>query len=536
MIDEQKRLEALYQLEILDTPREEHFDRVTKMAARIFGTNLACINMVDAHRFFIKSAPGVDANELPREPGLCDTTIVGRRVHIIEDTLQDADAQRNSLVNSPPHIRFYAGAPVVTDDNQAIGTLCLLHDAPKTFSENDANLLLELADYVMHQIQYRKWQQDEESRLTNLQRAQRLSSLGLLAGGIAHDFNNCLMGILGNASLAVDQLSKDQPARKTVENIVRAAEQAAGLTDQLLTYAGERTPKLELVSINTLVTDTTELIKSGVPCNVNITVSIRGDEQYILCDPTQLRQVVTNLITNAAEAYSGEPGDVEVIIDNVPEDRSVYLTVKDNGCGMDESTVNSLFDPFFSTKFAGRGLGMAIVHRILERHKADIYVQSTPGSGSSISVTIPSQPIQAGRQKDIQTTPGTVHNIKPQVVMVIEDDIQVREFLERAINRLGCKVLMAESGIRALDLIEQNEQVDAIMVDASMPAMNGEEVVAELRDRGKYYPTIVMSGHDITEVFKRFSGLEIDEFIQKPFRNSDLESVLSKIIKTEYLH
>lgn len=241
-----------------------------------------------------------------------------------------------------------------------------------------------------------------------LRETQKLESLGVLAGGIAHDFNNLLTGILGNASLAMERLPRESPLRPHMDDVIRAAERAAGLVRQLLAYAGKGRLQVEQIRLSDLVRETYRLVKAVIPSRVRVLLELEQALPTFEGDPGQLQQVVMNLTINAAEAMGESEGSVTVRtslqrIDEDPADRVGYgpemrsgryivLEVSDTGCGMDEATLARIFEPFFTTKFTGRGLGLAAVQGIVRSHRGTLNVTSAAGAGSTFRVFFPVSP------------------------------------------------------------------------------------------------------------------------------------------------
>jgi len=261
----------------------------------------------------------------------------------------------------------------------------------------------------------------EEARLLlerQMQHAQKLESLGVLAGGIAHDFNNLLMVILGNAEMALSSLEPASPVRASVQAIETATYRAASLVKQLLAYAGQSLVALEQVDARALVSEMRSLLRELIPGRIVFSCDLEPDLPTFAADPGQVRQVLTSLITNAAEAIAGIQGAIVLSVgamycereylescseivragsDPLAEGRYVYFEVVDNGCGMDSQTLARVFDPFFSTKFTGRGLGMSAVLGIVRAHNGAIRIDSTPGTGTTFRLLFPVE--QPDREK-----------------------------------------------------------------------------------------------------------------------------------------
>jgi PAS domain S-box-containing protein len=229
----------------------------------------------------------------------------------------------------------------------------------------------------------------ERKRLEKqLREAYKFESLGILAGGVAHDFNNLLVGILGNTSIVQEVLAADDPMRPLLDDVVHAGERAAELVQQMLAYAGKGRYFLEPVDLAAKVREIDTEMRGAIPANVEVRLEPRENAGTVQADATQIRQVITGLLLNAVEAIGEGPG-VVTIRTGVESNGYAFLEVRDTGCGMDEATQAMIFDPFFSTKFQGRGLGLAAVQGIVKAHKGTLTVQSAAGRGSAFRLELP---------------------------------------------------------------------------------------------------------------------------------------------------
>ncbi len=379
---------------------------------------------------------------------------------------------------------------------------------------------------------------EEERRLLErqIQHTQKLESLGVLAGGIAHDFNNLLMGILGNAGLALMELPQDSPVRRTIERLETAALRAAELTNQLLAYSGRGKFLVEPVILNGLIEEMVNLLQAAVPKNVVLRLDLSHELPDIEGDATQLRQVVMNLIINAAEAIGERSGVITIttgttVLDrsylsgtymdeDLPEGVYVYLEVSDTGCGMDDRTRARIFDPFFTTKFTGRGLGLAAVIGIVRGHHGTMKVYSEPSRGSSFKVLIPALGEAAAPADGID---GNLHGLAGSTVMVVDDEESVRTVAALTLERCGFRVLRASDGREALEVFRTEAPlVDLVLLDMTMPHLNGEETFREMRRLRPDVKVILSSGYNEMDAAGRFAGKGLTGFIQKPYRPVDL--------------
>ncbi len=248
----------------------------------------------------------------------------------------------------------------------------------------------------------------EEERLEmerRLLHAQKLESLGVLTGGIAHDFNNLLTAMLGNMELALLDLPADSPARPSIVQATRSVHRAAGLVRLMLAYAGKGSMVPAPLQLSEQIGAMEPLLRTSIAKNVTLELNLAHDLPFVLVDPCQVEQVALNLVINASEAIGDQPGTIHLstgllecdkaylaescIEEKPPAGRFVHIEISDTGCGMDEETQQRLFEPFFSSKFAGRGLGMSAVLGIVRAHQGAILLQSEPGQGTVIRVLFP---------------------------------------------------------------------------------------------------------------------------------------------------
>jgi len=361
--------------------------------------------------------------------------------------------------------------------------------------------------------------------------AQRAESLGVLAGGLAHDFNNLLVAVLGNADLALREISTDKPGRTAIENIRVAGLRAAELTDQLLAYAGRGGAGTARVEPGLLLEELLRILAPAIPDHVKIHTDF-STKLAVRGDPAQLRQVLLNLVNNAKDALGGRGGEITVRSEGVHLDGTpdvddilscgpgsyVLIEVSDNGPGMDAETRRHVFEPFFTTKQTGHGLGLAAVLGIVRAHGGGIRVRTAPQRGARFQVLWPAA-VTAPMRAVVVPTSGS------QTVLVIDDEDLVRDVVARMVEELGYSAVTASDGKSGLDLIER-QAVDAVLVDLTMPNMSGADVVAALRQRRPNLPLIVCSGYDRDSR----GPIQADAYLPKPFRMDSLQRTLAKLL------
>lgn len=375
---------------------------------------------------------------------------------------------------------------------------------------------------------------EAEASEAGARHVQKLESIGVLAGGIAHDFNNLLHVVLGNADLARLHVPADSPAREHLDEVVHATQRAGELTQQLLAYSGRGAVEIRHLDLSDEVREMAILLRTAISKQATLVWDLSPDLPAITADPTQVRQVVMNLITNASDALGDAPGGITLrtgLVEDASADESrpfVFLEVSDTGCGMDTGTLQRIFDPFFSTKFAGRGLGLAAVMGIVESHHGHVRIRTAPGDGTTFRILFPAVLDSADSAPRADSVPqwrgrGTV--------LVVEDEEGVREVVGRMLERLGFQVITAEDGIEALRRLDHHEgAMAAVLLDLSMPRMGGPEVLQHIRERRPEVPIVLMSGYTEQEVASKLLSSEgAVAFLQKPFLPEDLASVLRHV-------
>ena len=382
-----------------------------------------------------------------------------------------------------------------------------------------------------------------------LRESQKLESLGVLAGGIAHDFNNLLTGILGNASLGLDIAPAGSPMRPLLESLVKASERAADLTRQLLAYAGKGRFVLKAMDLSSAVQEISSLVRASFPGHVHLDLKLANNLTAIEADPAQIQQVIMNLLLNAAESVEpGREGRVTVAtserLTSEGELRSmlssgnsqpgtyVELEVSDNGSGMDSATQARMFEPFYTTKFTGRGLGLSAVLGIVRSSGGALNVESQPGGGTRIRILLPAS------AKVPERRPQLEQDLKGSgTVLVVDDEPMVLALARSTLERAGYRVLTANGGAEAEKIFRsRRDEIGVVVLDVTMPEMNGEEAYRRLKALRADVPVVLSSGHSEDETTSRFQGAGLAGFLQKPYSASQLaekvKSTMQMAVKT----
>ncbi len=398
---------------------------------------------------------------------------------------------------------------------------------------------------VVRDITERKRMEEERLLIErNKAESEKNKSIEILAAGVAHDFNNILMAILGYADL-INVSNTSENIRKHITEIKKAVLRGSELSQQMLRFAGKTNVVFEPVNPSQIVTDIIDLLRVSVSRKIEIQLNAGSSDLFIRGDPTQLRQIILNLVLNSAEAIGDKTGVIRIDIDRIYADKEfqrsflrgfdceegyyIRIGITDNGCGMDEEVLKHIFEPFFSTKFAGRGLGMAEVLGIIRSHKGAIRVTSRVGEGSTFEIYLPSVSKSEFSDKDGEDLSGNIRKFSGTVLLADDEDA-VRLSVGAMLKRLGFEVLVAEDGEEALKLyISMKKKPEFMFLDILMPAMDGVELLREVRKINPFQKVVFISGFTGNKI--NLSGLneKITAFIQKPFDAYALSDVISKL-------
>ena len=408
--------------------------------------------------------------------------------------------------------------------------------------EREPTLLLSIFRDISERKNHERQSLALERKLLD---GQKLESLGVLAGGIAHDFNNLLTGILGNAGLSLMQVSDVSPVRPYLINIEKICLQAADLCKQMLAYSGRGRFVVQKLNLNTVVEEMTQLLRISIAKKVILKFDLAQNLPAIEADSAQIRQVLMNLIINASEAIGDRSGVISIrtgvmradrqylgetyLAPDLPEGDYVYIEVADSGCGMNAETKAKIFDPFFTTKFTGRGLGLAAVLGIVRGHKGSLKVYSEVGRGSTFKFLLPcaTGPQEAAQQQT--QMPGDWRG--QGIVLVIDDEESVRTVTARMLELFGFTVLLTADGREGVEVFRaQQEKINCVLLDMTMPHLNGDEAFREIRRMRPEVPVLLISGYNEQDLASRFIGKGLDGFLQKPFKPEELREKLRGIL------
>jgi nitrogen-specific signal transduction histidine kinase/ActR/RegA family two-component response regulator len=373
---------------------------------------------------------------------------------------------------------------------------------------------------------------------------QRTESIGVLAGGIAHDFNNLLTAIMGQTGMALDQMEPEAPGRDNLEKALRASEKAAILTKQMLAYSGRGQFAIQPVPINHLIQENLRFLEAAMPKQVRFVLDLEDGLPNVTADPGQLQQVVMNLVINGAEAIGEAPGTITIRTralcpgtdgfgpwplgaQDLAEGDYVGLEIADTGCGMPRDVLARVFDPFYTTKPKGHGLGLSAVQGILRGHRGGLGVESKVGAGTTFRILLP-----AGGLDEAMAPPAEAGAAAGagRAVLVVDDEEYLLEVVSDSLAVTGHTCLLARSGEEGLDLFRlHGSAVDLVLLDLSMPGIGGVETFKRLRALDPGLPIILSSGYAREEAMAQLGDLTADGFLQKPYVARDLARIVATV-------
>jgi PAS domain S-box-containing protein len=355
-----------------------------------------------------------------------------------------------------------------------------------------------------------------------LRQAQKMEAVGLLARGVAHDFNNLLTVILAAADHAAHAVGSGHPVAAHLGDITHAAQTAAGLTQKLLTFAHRQVRVIATFDLCNLIEGFSALLARVVGHEVQVDIALPNEPLWVEGDQGQVQQVLLNLATNARQAMP-EGGRLQISARALPGlddgSRICELLVSDNGVGMDEATRKRVFEPFFSSRAGGTGLGMSVVFGVVNEHQGTIKIDSQPGQGTTVKITLP-----LGGAPQITVPPPAQENVTGgETILLAEDEPQLRDLVARALRRLGYQVRVAADGADAVELFGREPEIALVVLDSHMPRMGGQEAFRRMRAKRPGLKGIFMTGYapDVPEAEASVRPGQV-HLLNKPFVTLDL--------------
>ncbi|MBX3025164.1 response regulator [bacterium] len=375
-----------------------------------------------------------------------------------------------------------------------------------------------------------------------IRQAQKMEAIGHLAGGVAHDFNNILAAIVGNAQLALSDTAADHPARTSLEEIFKACTRARMLVQQILTFSSQQPQTRRVIALGPVVEETVNFLRATIPAAVELALTLDPAAPPVLADPTQVHQVVANLCTNAWHALEDGPGRIAVSLRRVALDAAgashlaglrpgpaACLVVTDTGAGMDAATLERMFEPFFTTKELGKGTGMglAVVHGIVQGHDGAIAVRSQPGRGTTAEVYFPAA---ADAAQDAAPAAAVAPRGDGQHILYLDDEEPLVRLASRMLERLGYRISAFTSAAEAVQAFRDDpHRFDLVIADLNMPGASGLHVAAELLALRPDLPIALCSGHVTEDLKQRARAAGLREVLYKPNTMQELSDAIHRL-------
>ena len=501
------------------------FDVAVAAVVRHFGEELEVEALWDAGEVY-------GGGRMPLAGSPCEQVRLRRMVQSFHGSLEDLFPD-DDWFRQRPGLVFYCGTPIYDDVGELVGDLCILDDKPREEDPERSQLLEVFGHY------WEAWTSRSRQRARDQERqeAHRLESLGVMASGVAHDFNNLLSGILGSLDLVRMSLPSDHEAAGHLDLAEQSSRQAAQLTQQLLAYAGKRRVEFQPLDLNLAVSGFVPVLKAATDHQLELNVELDSRQPVVTGDEAQLHQVLLNLVVNAAEASGDElvpitlrtqvvelteAGVREPGLAELPAGRYAALVVADRGSGMSPDLTRRIFDPFFSTNGLGRGLGLAVVSGIAKAHGGVVIVNSTLGEGTLFQMLLP---MEVPNQMEDQSRAES--DAEEQLILIVDDEMVVRETARRILEHFGYKTLLASSGDEALQKYrDRPTRIALVLLDQSMPGKRGDMVFRELKEFDSEVCVVLTSGYSERDVTPELMSEGLAGFVPKPF---SAEELLEKI-------
>jgi len=438
----------------------------------------------------------------------------------------------------------YVGAPLVDSQGKVQGLITVIHRKPISSPGTVVSLLRIFSARAASEMERRSTEAARQVLEEQMQHAQKLESLGVLAGGIAHDFNNLMTAMLGHLNVAQMKLAPESPAIPNLESLEKIIHRAADLTRQMLAYSGKGRFVVRPYNLNQVVQEVTHLLEVSISKKVALRYDLAPVLPMVEADAAQIQQVIMNLVTNAADAIGDHEGTIRLTTGTLEVDRPyleqafqgqglapgnyVSLEVTDSGCGMSPDVLARIFDPFFTTKVAGRGLGLSATIGILKGHRAGLRIYSEVGKGTTFKLLFPSSEVQQAEASGQIAIPALM---KKATVLLVDDEEMIREAATDVLESIGLQVVCAEDGQEALDIIHSGHPpVDLVLMDLTMPRMDGREAFRALHRTHPDLPVILCSGYSEKECTEELAGRGLAAFLQKPYTLRHLETTVLEVL------
>jgi signal transduction histidine kinase/ActR/RegA family two-component response regulator len=543
--DEPARLRALESYDVLDTEPEQAFDEVARLAARICAAPISLVSLVDESRQWFKSCWGLDARETPRSVALSAHAILScEQVMVVEDARQDERFRDNPLVTGAPHIRFYAGAPLVAPAGHVLGTLCVIDTEPRGLDDLQRTSLQVLASQVVVQLELRKKVRELDAARNVAEQADTAKSMFL--ANMSHEIRTPLNAILGVAELLHETPLSSQQAQY-VSLFRSSGQRLLDLINDILDLSKIEAGKVELAESRFALRPSLESVAEALAVSaarkwIDLVLDVEPDvPDGVLGDEPRLRQVLVNLIGNAIKFT--ERGSVRLVLrtSGAGESERVELDIVDSGIGIPPEHLPFLFEPFhqvdnsLTRQAGGTGIGLTITRRLAELLNGDVRVTSEEGVGSTFTVDLPLGDLEGVRRiTELGAEPtrpeatrgvGGIATLRGNVLLA-EDTPVNQKLITAYLERAGASVTVVENGRlaveKALESGRSGRPFDLVLMDMQMPVLDGYEAARALRDAGYAGPIVALTAHAMEGDREKCLAAGCTDYTRKPVDRAEL--------------
>jgi|GEM_PF-726950 len=555
--NEAERLRVLQECGVLDTEPEQEFEELVQLVARLCGMPMASITLVDEARQWFKAHVGMGTRETSRDLAFCAHTICepGGNLMVVPDATRDARFAHYGNVTGEPYIRFYAGAPLVTHDGAALGSLCVLDRKPRELSADQRRVLQVLGQQVVNALELRRLIHAQDKMIHELEASQRSLEAARLAAeramqeksrfvaGLSHELRTPLNAIIGGSTLLAGE-TLSEAATEYASTVRSSAEILLALVNDVLDFSKIESGRLELEHV---AFNVREGLDRAVTCvegaaklkHLQLQVSVDDAvPRRLTGDVTRLQQILINLLANAIKFTAQGSVRVHLGMDgaSTPVSPVLRCAVTDTGIGIAPGQVERLFqdymqaDSSIARRYGGTGLGLSISKRLAELHGGRIWVESTPEQGSTFRFTLAMQPAAEQTTPPFLNPVPSVATTPPLAVLVADDNPVNQRFAGMLLRRLGHEAQFAHNGREALDKVKAGG-IDVVLMDLEMPELDGLAATAAIRREvaTEQQPWIAMaSAHDVVTHLQRYRDAGMDDYVAKPMRLEAMADMLAR--------